>query len=373
LGEFEREGKQIMATIGSFFGGKSTKYVAAQQHNKTGDLYYYEADSLTPIPPSVYVWAYTSGRDLAVFKEIMTNYPVSWVNTYSPWEGDYRRWEREDYVKTISLASLYAKNWDQFDLKGLGAKPGLTALYADTLSYAESRARRAYMLAAFCILKKHGRKTYHKSEGHNIGSLLVGNDGEILSWGVNTGGFCHAEVNTILGYFAKNPTADRLPAKSTLFTTLKPCLMCSTLIKNTQNTGSDAKIWFGMIDEGKQGGTPLLGDKANEFDGEDVVDLDVWELLSEKGTLDTAIQVSGSKRVEVPGAKGKFDLTDSLNKSGGGHKARHMSAADWVDKSDEVWKLVEASVNKLKGKIDKPDRDDGPMKRTLEYLKGWAV
>ncbi len=38
----------------------------------------------------------------------------------------------------------------------------------------------------------------------------------------------------------------------------------------------------------------------------------------------------------------------------------------------EVWRLVEASVAKLQGKAARPDREDGPMKATLNYLKGWA-
>lgn len=46
-----------MATIGSFFTGRDRKpYIAAMQNNKTGMLYYYQSDALTPIPPSVYVW-----------------------------------------------------------------------------------------------------------------------------------------------------------------------------------------------------------------------------------------------------------------------------------------------------------------------------
>lgn len=364
-----------MATIGNFFNNKSRKkYIAAQQDKKTGKIYYFESDTLTPLPPSVYVWAYTSGNKINVFREIMTNYPNTWVNTYATWEWPYGKYGNEEYVGLTPIKSLCKKPWDKFSLDGLGAKPNLGSLYDDTSSYADSRARRVYMLAAFCILKKHGRVNYSRTNGHNIGSILVSDDGEVLSWGVNTGGFCHAEINTLIGYFAKNPDKTKLPSKSVIFTTLKPCQMCSTLIKNTENLGSNLKAWYGMVDEGKQGGTALLGKNANEFDGEDIIDLDVFELMSEEGSLDSAIKVTGTKRVNVP-SRGptKVDLTDKLNKSGGGHKRRHMSAADWVDNSDEVWRLVESAVTKLQGKIDKSDRSEGPMKATLNYLKGWAV
>jgi pyrimidine deaminase RibD-like protein len=364
-----------MATIGEFFNNNNRKtYVAAQQDRKSGALYYFESNSLTPLPPSVYVWAYTKGNKKNVYKEIMTNYPKTWVNTYGAWEYPFATYGLEQYVGNTAIASLCKTPWNQFSLDGLGTKPNLTSLYDDRTSYSESRARRVYMLASFCILKKHGRVNYSRSNGHNIGSILVSNEGEVLSWGVNTGGFCHAEINTLIGYFAKNPDKSKLPAKSVIFTTLKPCQMCSTLIKNAENLGSKLKAWYGMVDEGKQGGTALLGKNANEFDGEDIVDLDVFELMSEDGTLDTARKVEGTKRVNVPG-KGttKIDLSNALNKSGGGHKKRNMSAADWVDNSTEVWRLVESAVTKLQGKVDKPDRDEGPMKAALAYLKGWAL
>jgi hypothetical protein len=366
-----------MATISSFFSDKwvRERYVAAQKSRKNR-LYYCAMNSPTPIPPSVYVWAYTKANNIGVYREIYTNYPATWLNTYSPWEYNYRNCYDESYYDEYQVRTLSSSPWAGFGLAGLGAKPNLTELYEDTLSYAESRARRVYMLAAFCVLKKYGRVNRDRSLGHNIGSLLVSNEGEVLSWGVNTGGFCHAEINTLLGYFAKNPDKATLPANSSIFTTLKPCLMCSTLIKDTQNRGSKLKAWYGMIDEGRQGGTPLLGKMANEFTGEDIVGLDVFELMSEKGTLDTATRVTGSKPVKVGAGRGKVDLAAALNASGGGHGGRgrgRLSAAEWVDESDEVWRLIEDAVKKFRGKADKADREDGPMKAALNYLKGWAL
>jgi tRNA(Arg) A34 adenosine deaminase TadA len=125
------------------------------------------------------------------------------------------------------------------------------------------------MLAAFCLLKKAGTLKGWLSNGHNIASLLVSNEGEVLSWGVNDGGFRHAEVNTIISYFMKNDKRTSLPPKSVLFTTLKPCQMCSKYIKGTWGAGN-IKVWFGMQDTGASGGTPLLGSKAEEFTGENV-------------------------------------------------------------------------------------------------------
>ncbi|MCU0968145.1 MAG: hypothetical protein MUF03_04850 [Rubrivivax sp.] len=365
-----------MATIGEFFTGRGRKaYVAAQQNRSNGNLYYYESDDLEPLPPSVYVWAHTRANGIGVYREIMTNFPETWVNTYSPWEHDYSRWSRSTYEKAIPVRALDARPWRSFDFAGLGAPPALTGLYEDQSTYGVSRARRVYMLAAFSKMKKYGRVGHARSEGHNIASVLVDDSGSVLSWGMNTGGFCHAEVNTILGYLARNPAQSTLPAKSVLFTTLKPCLMCSKLILAAQHRGSQVRAWFGMTDEGERGGTPLLGDRAAPFADRSKVDLDFdFEIMADRGmTTEAAVLLTGTQRVNVGPRGAKVDLTKELDASGGGHRRRHMSAADWMDKSDEVWKLVEAAVVKLQGKADKGGRDDGPMKAVLAYLKGWAL
>lgn len=373
-----------MTTIRSLFADNPRNHIAAQyvETKVRGkfyyDLYYCALPAGSTIPPSVYVWAYMQSRRLKTWGKMVTNF-TSWVSTYSVKETELKTFGRnsmvdDKYDELHVISTLATAPWSGFSLTGLGPKPNLTSLYEERLSSGESKARRLYLLAAFSILKKYGRVNYGQGR-HNIGSLLVSNTGEILSWGVNTGGFCHAEVNTLLSYFAKNPTETTLPAKSVLFSTLKPCAMCSTFIKHAQHRGSDVKVWYGMIDEGGSGGTPLLGENSTIFKGEDIVELDVFELLSAKGTLESATIVKGTKPVLVNTRTGKVDLVDKLNKSGGGHGARgrkRMSAADWVDDSAEVWNLVEAAFTKLHGKAGKVDREAGPKKAVLDYIKAWA-
>jgi hypothetical protein len=122
-----------------------------------------------------------------------------------------------------------------------------------------------------------------------------------------------------------------------------------------------------MMDEGGSGATPLLGTQASTFRGEDI-SLDIWELLSQEGTLDTAIRATGTKPVKVKYKGAKADLYQKLSASGG--TGRGMSAADWVDESQEVYYLVMAAVAKFEGKASKA-REDGPLKRVLAYLKDW--
>lgn len=149
--------------------------------------------------------------------------------------------------------------------------------------------------------------------------------------------------------------------------------MCSTLITDARHATDGVKAWYGMTDEGKQGGTQLPGNRSADFQGVVEIDFD-FDIMAERGmTSEAAVLVQGTKRVNVGSGKNEADLTGALDSSGGGHRKRRMSAADWVDSSEEVWKLVEASVTKLQGKADKQGRDDGPMKATLSCLKGWAL
>lgn len=357
-----------MPTIREFFNehGRSKKYVAARLGNKDKCLYYCELDDVGVVRPSVYLSNYLEKTKTQVRGKISVNYPTNaWINMNSPQELTYT----DPAVANLTYTKVQAVPkeltlWEQFGLDKLGPNPSLLDLGAEQAQPGESRARRIYMLACFCLLKKAGLVTRDRTLGHNIGSILTSKDGKILSWGVNTGGYRHAEVNTIINYFRLNPKETYLPADSVIFSTLKPCSMCSTLITEAWR-GGKARIWYGMMDEGASGSTPLLGSKATEFKGEDF-ELDVWELLSEDGTLDSAISVKGTKPVQVAQKGGKVDLYATLNASGG--SSRRMSAADWVDKSPEVIGLIEAAVTKFKGKVTKAKRDDGPVKRVLAHL-----
>jgi hypothetical protein len=124
-----------------------------------------------------------------------------------------------------------------------------------------------------------------------------------------------------------------------------------------------------MMDEGGSGSTTLLGEWSNEFKAADV-ELDVFELLSPEGTLDSATRTSGTKPVRVVHNGLKGDLYDKLTSSGG--KSRKMSAADWVDKSKEVLELIDAAQATFIAKSNKP-RDDGPAKKVLAHLKPFVT
>lgn len=384
-----------MATVQAFFDRMKGKDVAARLspapgYHGTYDLFYYVGDATGRIPPAVYLEQGMEESREPVYKKILVNYDLtgSWIVRNSEVAIPFAAQATDVYDQVVQIKAPKMSHWNPFSLKGLGPKPNLSSIYGSKVSYGESRARRVYMLATFCLIKRMGYvgKTSERkaNSGHNIGAILVSRDGEVLAWGVNTGGYRHAEVNTLISYFLRNKGAKTLPEGAVLFSSLKPCDMCSTFIKESWN-GGEAQVWYGMMDEGGSGSSPVLGDKASAFTPGDT-DLDAFDLLAEGGTLDTAIKTTGTKPVLVHKDGKKVDLTQSLDKSGmdpsgknqrlkpkaSGAGFTRLSAADWVDYSDEVYKLIEAAAAKFQAKADKTGRDDGAMKRVLDHLKGFV-
>lgn len=357
--------------VSDFFATKTGKVVAARLQNNTNNLFYYEMNAMGVLPPSVYLHAYMEANKKHPKGKVMVNYPAvgGWINMNNQLEYLYNSPEYLNltYEGTPQLIRPDVSHWDQFDLVKLGAKPNLTSIYENIITASNSKARRIYMLATFCLLKRAGLIYKSRTLGHNIGSMLVTKNGEVLSWGVNTGGHRHAEVNTLIGYFLRNPRETKLPVESVLFSTLKPCEMCSTFIKQASNADR-TRVWYGMMDEGGSGSTPLLGNMSSTFTGGEI-ELDVFELMSEAGTLESATLATGTKPVQVRQGENNVNLYDTLNATGSG--SRKMSAADWVDKSKDVIALIEAAVTKFDKKADKA-RDDGPVKNVIAYLKNFV-
>jgi len=361
-------------TLAKFFESMASQCVAARRENGTQRLFYWSTAGKQPgaVRPSVYLQDYLKRKKIVVKGKVIVNYPVgAWINKNSELEQTLESQQASVLNAQVIPVPVDGKleEWEQFSLKSLGPKPQLiTGLGEAEVPLSVSKARRLYMLATFCLLKKFGLVS-KGIPGHNIGAILVSGQGEVLSWGVNTGEFRHAEVNTIINYFRLHPESSRLPAKSVLFTSLKPCLMCSTLIQSTWWSDGEPRVWYGMMDEGGSGSTTLLGEWSKEFKAADI-ELDVFELMSATGTLDSAIKTTGTKPVMVKSGDTKVDLYDDLTKSlkDKGKK----SAADWVDEGPRVLELIGAALEKFKGKADK-ERDDGPIKQVLAHLKPFVT
>ncbi len=85
--------------------------------------------------------------------------------------------------------------------------------------------------------------------GHNIGSLLVSKNGELLAWSVNTNRdnkSYHGEVNLIQAY---ERTRGPIPKWTTLYTSLQPCEMCSGMLVDSVSAKDYLRVIYVQSDD----------------------------------------------------------------------------------------------------------------------------
>jgi tRNA(Arg) A34 adenosine deaminase TadA len=373
-----------MATLKEFFNARKGKLVAGVLDSYKDKGYWYNDFTyvVTPekaaVPAHVYMhnWCLNNGRrNATIWVNTMGDY--DWLNTYGTYftvlpdhyrEAGYKL----DNTYPLTGGSLYLN--DTFTQTTLGPEPGLSGLYAQEIAETDNkglnRARRYYMLASYCLLAKANDFTHRGIEVNNlVGAILVSDSGKILSFGVNTGQYRHAEVNTLLNYFRRTGETT-LPAKSTLFSTLKPCLMCSTYIERSLPGDSPTLVWFGQMDPGPAGSAKAEVSKA--FDSG-----------------------KGNKPVKVPTVRNfkgrmiheKVDISGQLEQEFGSD-GRRLAAASWTKQSTQAKKLFQGSLTAMEGKMTK-DRSTktgegriGPAtleedsqrtkQKVLAYLRPWV-
>jgi tRNA(Arg) A34 adenosine deaminase TadA len=162
-----------------------------------------------------------------------------------------------DYMAHIDQgmdAALLLKEFDPepaahplFPLPSVGAG-GMTPLQ-----------QNIYMAATLAMLDL--RRGLQIGQGQTIAALLVGPNGDILSFGINTNAdniTRHAEVNCLQSY--EDDTGAAVPNGAFLFSTLRSCEMCSALI-TTMAQG--ITVFYAEPDPGVQGTTLSTGVNAS--------------------------------------------------------------------------------------------------------------
>lgn len=84
-----------------------------------------------------------------------------------------------------------------------------------------------------------------------IAALLIGADGEILSYGINSNSInktLHAEVNLVQRYYRE--TKGKIPSGARLFSTHKPCKMCAGMIYHWCEKPGSVEILYGVEETG---------------------------------------------------------------------------------------------------------------------------
>lgn len=105
-----------------------------------------------------------------------------------------------------------------------------------TLSSDSARDEFFTLLAQELVHSLGGRtreaKVSDVNVGHNIGSVMVDSQWQVVGWGVNTNatnGTFHGETNTVQAY--ESSAKQTLPVGGTLYTSLEPCEMCAGVIR----------------------------------------------------------------------------------------------------------------------------------------------
>lgn len=109
---------------------------------------------------------------------------------------------------------------------------------------------RLYMCAAFALLHNKARLGGVWGD-YNVAALLVGKNGEIISYGLNKAGsnrLFHAEICCLYSYFYHS--SKEIPDDSHLYVTLKPCLMCASFLAHYARNVRGFRIYYAHTDPG---------------------------------------------------------------------------------------------------------------------------
>lgn len=87
----------------------------------------------------------------------------------------------------------------------------------------------------------------------DIACLLIGGAGEVLSFGLNSNSknkTLHAEINMVQRFFRE--TGRKIPLKTKIYTTRKPCKMCAGMIHDWSEEPSSLEIHYMEVDKSSQ-------------------------------------------------------------------------------------------------------------------------
>lgn len=101
---------------------------------------------------------------------------------------------------------------------------------------AQAERDEIYSLLAYAVVLKDWQVGGPKKRGHNIGSVLVDGDGQVVCWGRNSNTVTkmsnqHGEVRLIMSYLSKSKNS--YLKEHVIYTTLEPCAMCSGMMTLT--------------------------------------------------------------------------------------------------------------------------------------------
>jgi pyrimidine deaminase RibD-like protein len=229
----------------------------------------------------------------------------------------------------------------------------------------EEKVLQYYMLATFGLLSMCKEFAY-KGLNNYVAAMVVGDNGKILSAGVNVGSYKHAEVSTLLSFFSRNGTDRKFPAKSIVFSTLCPCEQCIKYLEATRPP--ESVIYFSQMDTGESGKAGAEGGKSLELGK---VTKPTQIALTKGGEVPDIAQVSvsGPSRSEIVkhGIAAKLGTCIDSGKSNIAGQLGHIP---------EAVKTIGGSIAALEGKLAKERTGtaaDAIKKKVLLHIAEWLI
>ncbi|GEM_PF-612564 len=113
---------------------------------------------------------------------------------------------------------------------------------------AQDEKDEIFMLTAYSVVLNDWQQSSPHKRGHNIGSILVDDKGQIVWWARNcnailNNGTQHGEIRLIVGYLNHTPNRSTLDGY-TIYTSLEPCAQCSGMMALTKT----ARTVYGQTD-----------------------------------------------------------------------------------------------------------------------------
>lgn len=209
---------------------------------------------------------------------------------------------------------------------------------------------RLYLATAFTIL----RQLHGANSRDGVVALIVGGDGRIISWGrKNPAVPCwHGETSAIMGL------GGEIPKGSAVYSTLKPCKMCSGLIWDASK--GDARVFWGQDDPASAAMNTVL--EANRT-----------------GTLLDGHKCQSAPIYLTPKAPDRESAATTIDKQFAAQKGAQggkKSAIDYVMTAPAqslvqgVEAMLRAKVNKYQGPTAKDGQNEN-VEFVLHYLIGF--
>jgi tRNA(Arg) A34 adenosine deaminase TadA len=251
--------KNVAVVLG-YFKGKYPQLLAIQKQ-KQEDLFVTAVRATYKHDIQKLIWAWTDQESLSDFeKGTLTLYgnscPVQSFADDSGSTNPLKALNLKDILNSLHGMKRYSRIEEPLELFQIGTliptdkvKPPITQ---------DKDIHRLYMSLAFKCLEL-SREALGVGKGHLISTVIVGGQGQILSWGLNTihegDPTKHAETTAIAAYKTKTGEA-KLPDNAVVYTTLKSCLMCAGCIH--QSLGKFGHVYYAQMDPGKKQKATIL-------------------------------------------------------------------------------------------------------------------